>query len=73
MHNSSPCQVERSSHILSGLLSSAPWECMWMAIGMGCMGETLEELSENMREAIDLVIESIQERAKKERIIEIVL
>jgi len=44
-----------------------------MAIGMGCMGETLEELSENMREAIDLVIESIQERAKKERIIEIVL
>jgi len=37
-------------------------------------GETLEELSENMREAIDLVIESIQERAKmnKEHIIEIV-
>jgi hypothetical protein len=26
---------------------------MWMAIGMGCMAETLEELSENMREAID--------------------
>ena len=48
-------------------------QCMEIS-GAISEGETLEELSENMREAIDLVIESIQERAKmnKEHIIEIV-
>ncbi len=29
-------------------------------------GETIEELKENMKEAIELVLESMEERAKKE-------
>jgi predicted RNase H-like HicB family nuclease len=35
-------------------------------------GETLEELSENMREAIDLVIEDGEAKMNKEQIIKIV-
>jgi predicted RNase H-like HicB family nuclease len=30
-------------------------------------GETIEELKENMKEAIQLVLDSMQERAKKEK------
>jgi len=30
-------------------------------------GETIEELKENMKEAIQLVLESMEERAKKEK------